>query len=111
MIKVYSDKTRKYYDTLEEATAAESEAIEAENRKKMEIEKKQQEEKERREKLAAERKARAAEVEETRKVMVEAQKKYKEALEAFCKDYGSYHYTTSSFDDIPTLFNFFQNIF
>ena len=111
MIKVYSDKTRKYYDTLEEANAAEREAIEAENRKKMEMEKKQQEEKEKREKLAAERKARANEVDEARKAMVTAQNKYKEVLEAFCKDFGSYHYTTSSFDDIPTLFDFIHNIF
>ena len=111
MIKVYSDKTRKYYDTLEEANKAELEAIEAENREKIERENKEREAKEKREKLAAERKARADEVEEARKAMVAAQQKYREVLEAFVRDYGSYHVSWKNSNEIPTLFDFFHQIF
>ena len=57
---------------------------------------------------AAERKAAAAELEEARKVMVAAQKHYSELLEAFIGKYKSYHYTTNSIEDIPTLFNSFN---
>ena len=104
-IKIYSDKTQKFYNSVEEANRAEFEAKEAENCEKILAERKAAEVKAQKEKEAAERKAMAAEVETARKNMVNAQKAYKEAIEAFTKKYGSYHYTSHSVDDIPTLFD------
>ena len=43
--------------------------------------------------------------------MVAAQKKYKESLEAFVNDYGSYHFTSTKFDDVPMLFDIFNPLF
>ena len=80
---------------------------EAENRQKILAERKAAEEKERKEKAAAERKAMAADVETARKNMVAAQKAYAEKLEAFCKVYGSYHYTTDG-KEVPSLFDIFN---
>lgn len=110
-MKFYSDKTGKLYDSAEACEKAELELKEAENREKIRKEREEAYQKERKEKLAAERKARAAEVEEARKGMVAAQKKYKEVLEGFIRDYGNYHMTSTSFDDIPTLFDFFARVF
>lgn len=110
-VRIYSDRTHKYYDTVDEANKAELEAAVAENRAKIEKEKKEQEEKALREKKAAERKERAAKVETARKEMVAAQNKYREVLEKFVKDYGSYHLSWTSTDEIPTLFDFFHSIF
>ena len=109
-IRIYSDKTQKFYNTVEEANRAEFEAKEAENRQKILAERKAAEEKARKEKEAAERKALAADVETARKNMINAQKAYKDVLSTFCKKYGSYHYTTSSFEDIPTLFGTFDDV-
>lgn len=92
-MKYYSELTKEFYDD-EKACA------EAEN--KIAIE--QAKEKERKEQLASERKARAAEVEEARKAMSVAQHNYRKLLEAFCRDYKSYHYSTTT-EDIPTLFD------
>ena len=78
---------------------------EEENLAKIKRERELAYEKEKKEQLAAKRKERAAEVEAARKAMVEAQKNYKKVLENFIKDYHSYHYSTTSFDDIPTLFD------
>lgn len=107
-IKIWSDKTQQFYNTIEEANRAEFEAKEEENRKKILAERKAAEEKERKEKAAAERKAMAAEVEEARKTMVEAQKKYRDAIDKFVKTYGSYHWSSNSVDDIPKLFDIFN---
>ena len=104
-IKIYSDRTQKFYNSVEEANKAELEATKVEAEKKALAERKAAEVKAQKEKEAAERKAMAAEVEEARKAMVAAQKAYKEAIEAFTKKYGSYHYTSHSVDDIPTLFD------
>lgn len=104
-IKVFSDKTNKYYNSVAEAEKAEFELKEQENRDKILAERKAAELKEKREKEAAERKEMANAVEDARKAMVAAQKVYKEKLEAFCKKYHSYHYSSTSIDDIPTLFD------
>lgn len=96
-MRYYSDVTKKFYDTAKECTKAEEEVIMM-----------QAKEKEEKEKLAAERKNRAAEVEEARKKMVAAQNEYKEKLEAFIRDYKSYHYSSTNANEIPTLFNFFN---
>lgn len=110
-IKFYSDKTNKYYPTAEAAEKAEFELKEQENRERAKKEREARLKKEKEEKLAAERKARAAEVEEARKAMGAAQSKYKELIEAFTRDYGSYHYSSHSIEDIPVLFNSIFDLF
>ena len=94
-MKYYSEVTKKFYDNSNDCLAAERELLA--KQEKEEYEKKRQ---------AAERKAEAA-----RKAMNEAQSAYKKELEAFCKKYGSYHYSSKDVSDIPTLFNDIFNIF
>lgn len=110
-IKVYSDKTKKFYDTIAEANRAEFELKEQENLAKIQKEREMALAKEKKEKELAERKAAAEKVEVARKAYVEAQKAYRTELEGFCKKYGTYHYSTNSADDIPALFDWFENIF
>ena len=110
-IRVYSDKTQKFYNTVEEANRAEFELKEKENLEKIRKEREAAALKEKKEKLASERKAAAEVVETARKQYVEAQKAYRKALEDFCSKYGTYHYTTNGAEDVPSLFNFFENIF
>lgn len=107
-IKIYSDKTNRFYDTVEDANKAEFELKEKENLAKIEKERKEREVKEAKEKALAERKALAAEVEEARKAYSTAQKAYREKLEQFCDKYGTYHYSTSNADEIPSLFDWFN---
>ena len=104
-IRYFSDKTNQYYDTVEAANRAEFEAKEEENRQKILAERKAAKEKEEKEKAAAERKAMAEKVEAARKEMVAAQKKYNEALNAFINKYHTYHFSSSSIEDIPVLFS------
>lgn len=111
-VKYYSERTKKFYDTAAECERAEFEAKEAENREKIRKEreiayqKELREKKEAEEKVkAAERKADAEKVEAARKAMVEAQNKYREEIENFCKKWKSYHFSTSDVKEIPTLFN------
>lgn len=110
-IKIYSDKTNKFYDSVEDANRAEFELKEKENLAKIEKERKERELKEKKEKLAAERKEAAEKVENARKAFNEARKAYHTELEAFCKKYGTYHYTTDGKDEVPSLFDLFDNIF
>ena len=107
-MKYYSDVTKKFYDTAVECQTAELKEQERLSREKAEKERTLAEKKAKEEKIAAERKSRAAELEEARKAMVAAQKKYRDLIEAFTKDYGSYHYTSNSVEDIPTLFSLFD---
>lgn len=111
MIKIWSDKTRKFYNTVEEATRAEFELKEQENIAKIQKEREERALKEKKEKELAERKALAGEVEEARKAYLAAQKTYREKLEGFCKKYGTYHYTTTGADEVPSLFDVFNNLF
>ena len=106
-MRYFSDVTKKVYDSTEELLKAEQE-VKLEEQKKLELE---QKEKEKKEKMAAERKARAAEVEEARKAMVASQNHYKKVLEAFVRDYKSYHYTTTDTKEIPILFDIFNPLF
>ena len=99
-MRYYSDVLNKIYDNANDCLAAEREH--AVKQEKEEYEKKRQ---------AAERKAAADKVDAARKAMNEAQSAYKKELEAFCKKYGSYHYSSKNIDDIPTLFNDIFNIF
>jgi len=111
-IKFYSDRTNHYYDTMEAATSAEFEAKEKENLEKVRREREERERKEKQEKAAAERKAMAEKVEAARKEMVAAQKNYRDAINAFVKTYGTYHFSSSKLEDIPTLFSgFFDSLF
>lgn len=107
-MKYYSDKLDKFFGTEKECLEAEFKAKEQENRDKILAERKAAELKEKKEKEAAERKAMAGEVELARQEMVKAQKAYREKIEGFVKKYGSYHYTSKNFDDIPTLFDLFD---
>ena len=89
-IKIYSDKTQKFYNSVEEANHAEFEL---------------------KEKALAERKTAAEKVETARKAYIEAQKAYRTELENFCKQYGTYHYSTNNADEIPSLFDWLNNLF
>ena len=110
-IKIYSDKTQKFYNSVEEANRAEFELKEKENLEKIKKERELAEAKAKKEKAIAERKASAEKVEAARKTFNEARKAYHAELEAFCKKYGTYHYTTDGKDDVPSLFDLFDNIF
>ena len=110
-IKVYSDKTNKFYNTVEEANRAEFELKEKENLEKIQKERELALAKEKKEKAIAERKTAAEKVDTARKAYLEAQKAYRTELENFCKTYGTYHYSTDNADEIPSLFDWFGNIF
>lgn len=99
-MKYYSDLTKKFYETSNECVEAEEVFLEAQAREKEEKERK-----------ASERKDRAEKVEKARKKMVKAQQEYRDELNAFCRDYGHYHYSSTSADDIPTLFTSLFDIF
>ena len=105
MVKIYSDKTNKFYNSVEEANRAEFELKEKENLARIEKERKERELKEQKDKEAAERKAAAEKVEAARKNMIAAQKVYKEELEKFIKAYGTYHFSSNNVEDFPHLFD------
>ncbi len=108
-VHIYSDYTQQFYDSIEDATKAEAALAQEQKNKQLAAEQKAAAEKAQKEKEAAERKAAAAKVEEARKAMVAAQTEYRKLLEDFVKKYKSYHYTTTSIQDIPTLFNFISD--
>ena len=113
-MKFYSEMLNKVYDTAEACQKAEFEAKEAENRERIRKEREARIAKEKQEKAVAARKGQAAKVEEARKAMIAAQNKYREELEAFCKNYGTYHYSLNGEDAkhvIPTLFDIFNSSF
>ena len=109
-LKYYSDKTNQFYNTPEEANRAEFELKEKENREKIQKEREAALAKQKKEQALAERKEAAEKVEKARKTYLEAQKEYRTALELFCKKYGTYHYSTNSADEIPSLFDWFGNL-
>ena len=111
MIKIYSDKTGKFYNTVDEANRAEFELKEKENLARIEKERKERELKEKKDKEAAERKAVAEVVENARKQYIAAQKDYRKALEDFCNKYGTYHYSIDNTEEIPSLFDLVGNLF
>lgn len=86
---IYSEKTKKRYDTVEECVEAEQE-----------YEKAVKEEEERKAKLADERKVRAEEVKNAFKTAYDL-------LDAFTKDYGSFHFTIGN----DTPFSFLKDWF
>ena len=110
-IKIYSDKTNKFYNSVDEANQAEFELKEKENLEKIQKEREARELKEQKEKAIAERKGLASKVDAARKTYLEAQKAYRTELENFCKKYGTYHYTVENGEEIPNLFDFIGNFF
>ena len=82
---IYSEKTKKRYDTVDECVEAEKE-----------FDKVKAEEKEKKERLASERKDRAKEVED-------AFKQANALLNQFVEDYGSFHFTFGNGNDINPL--------
>lgn len=99
-MKYYSEKTKKFY----EDEAACKEAEESFDKQLVAIETKKKE-------LAEARGARAKEVEDAYKKLQEANKEYRELLEKFIKDYGSYHATYKGGDWPVSLFEFLFNMF
>ena len=106
-MKIYSEKTDKEYASVEDCLAAEKEYDEAMEAKRVAEEKALVERKAKNEKLTAKRKERAAEVENAYKAILEAQKVYREKLDAFVKDYGSFHMTVRTGENNP--FDFFED--
>ncbi len=110
-MKYYSEKLNKFYDTADACQRAEFEAKEKENLEKIKKEREVALAKEKKEKAIAERKEAAEKVESARKAFNEARKAYHNELSGFCQKYGTYHYTTDGKDDIPSLFDLFDNLF
>lgn len=79
-VKIYSDVTNKFYDNEAAALKAEEEVKKAQDEK------------------TARRKKMAETVDVKRKAYDKALKEYHEALDNFCKNYGSYHYTLADKD-------------
>lgn len=106
-MRYYSDVVNKVFSTEEELNQAEK-AYAAEQAAKIAEQKRKEAEKKA---LTDARKARAAEVDEARKKMIEAQKEYKRVLQAFCKDYNGYHFTSTKVDDFPSFIDLFEGWF
>lgn len=106
--KFYSELLNKYFDTEKEAVKAEKDY-----KTKLEQVRKEQIEKEKQvEEAKATRALRAKEVEEAYKLVEQANINAKKLLEAFIKDYGTYHTTITD----KSLFNWifdsmFDNLF
>lgn len=96
VLKYFSEKLNKLFDTEEELHKAEAEV------EQKELEKLQ---------LAEKRKERAKEVESALKEAKNAQKHYIELLNAFCKDYGYFHYSWNSKDGSPLNLKDFIDLF
>lgn len=92
-MKYYSEELKRFYDTEEECMRATNQFLDEKKREAEEANKK-----------AKARAERAKEVEEAQKAMRQAEKNYHDVLEKFLKDYGSYHMTATSADDIPLPF-------
>lgn len=111
-MKIISEKTNQEYSTVEECVAAEEQYDKELAEKKAAEEKALVEAKAKKEALMAARKDRAAEVEEAYKAILAAQKTYREKLDSFVKDYGSFHMTIKTGDGNPfDLFNSFFDRF
>lgn len=90
--KYWNEYTNEVFDTEEEAMASEKKYLDAQEAKK---------------RKDSERAARAKEVEDAMKAVIEAKKHYNEVLKAFCKDYGSFHYSTNDLKNY-NLFDLFD---
>jgi phage-related tail protein len=97
-MKIYSEKTRKEYTTVEECLEAEAQFDAAKTK-----------EEQKKKVLSENRKKRANEVEEAYKKMLEAQKTYCKLRNEFIREYGSYHMTFSI--DSDDFHGFFEDVF
>lgn len=79
-MRFYSDKTRKFYETLEDCEKAEKDFEVEQERKKAEALQK-----------SNDRKEAAKKVENAYNALITAKKAYHEELSKFCKQYGTYH--------------------
>ena len=103
MKKIYCNEYTNEPFTTEEACAeSEKKYLAAQEAKKRAEEERLAAQK----KKESERAARAKEVEEAMNDVREAQKKYREVLRAFCKDYGNFHYTV----DPKDFFDFVEDL-
>lgn len=99
-MKYLSEVTKKVYDTVDELNAEEEKVLTARKERELaEAEKK------------AKREERAKEVEEALKFALEAQKEANEKLEAFCKDYGTFHTSLKNADMVLGNYDPFRNFF
>lgn len=99
-MKYLSEVTKKVYDTVDELNAEEEKVLTARKERELaEAEKK------------AKREERAKEVEEALKFALEAQKEANEKLEAFCKDYGTFHTSLKNTDMVLGNYDPFRNFF
>ena len=99
-MKYYSEILRKNFDSEKECIAAEEEY-----NNKVAAEKAKLEE------LSKARKDRAKEVENAYQAVLNAKKHYAELRDKFVEDYGSWHMTISTKNDIDDIFNSFFRIF
>lgn len=99
-MKFYSELTQKVYDTEKDCAKAEKEFKEAQAAKLRAEEEKRLVEKKKQEERAADAKV----VEQKYEAMFRAQKECREAVDAFAKKHGSYHFTVDSVEKIPYLF-------
>ena len=97
-MKIYSEITNKFYDTVEACEKAEKE-IKAEKEKK-EVEAK---------KLAVERKNAAEVVDDLFKTYMQARENFEDGLRNFCNKYGAYHKTVKA-DDIKDTSNLLKSL-
>lgn len=94
-MKIFSEKTNKYYSTVDECIEAEKKVAAKEAKKK---------------ELSDARKNRAKEVEDAYKARLEADKVYQEKLNKFIEDYGSFHMTFDTKLENPvSLFDFLDS--
>ena len=99
-MKYLSEVTNKAYDTVDELNAAEEKVLSARKaREAVEAEKK------------AKREERAKEVETAIKEALDAQEIANQKLQAFCKDYGTFHTSFKTADTILGLNDPFHNFF
>lgn len=96
-MKYYSEETKKFYNSEKECVEATKAFLD--ERQKAEAEAKAKKEK---------RSERAKEVELAREKMRDAQKNYADVLNQFVKDYGTYHWSTSSVDELPLCLSLFD---
>lgn len=98
-MKIYSELTKKEYQTVGDCLRAEKEFSE-----QVELEKKNKEV------LAQQRKEDAKQIEDAYRAIIEANKHYIELRDKFIDKYGSFHMTvTNRGSEIP--FDFFTSIF
>lgn len=104
-MKFYSEITKQLYDDEKALAKAEQEVAD----KKAAEEKARKEAEAKKASLKADREKRAKEVEDAFKVASGAQENASKLLNAFVKDYGSFHMTMK--DAMPSLFSNYRNLF